>query len=89
MARSRRIGSALKMQAEIESLFFQAVDAGDLKTAGYLSQIWVSCENHAKLERAQKKSQKTSLDQLCKILEKSRIELSKKKIDEGDERDEM
>ncbi|PKN40870.1 MAG: hypothetical protein CVU60_13545 [Deltaproteobacteria bacterium HGW-Deltaproteobacteria-18] len=79
MARSkRRIGSALRLQQELEALFFQAVEAGDLKASGYLAQIWVSCENHAKEERAQKKSQKTSIDQLCKILSEGRKELLKK-----------
>ena len=81
----RRIDSALKMQQELEALFFQAVEAGDLKTAGYLSQIWVSCENHAKEERAKKKNQKTSIDELCKILSEGRKELLEKMNDEKDE----
>lgn len=75
MARSRRIGSALAMQAQLEKLFFQAVEAGDLKTAGYLSQIWVSCESHAKEERARKGEGKTSIDTLCKILDQARKEM--------------
>lgn len=77
-AKRRKIGSALKMQQELEALFFQAVEAGDLKTAGYLSQIWVSCENHAKEERAKNKNQKTSIDKLCKILAEGRDEFLKK-----------
>lgn len=85
MARSKRIGSALRMQQEIEGLFYKAVEAGDLKTSGYLAQIWVSCENHAKEERAKKKGQKTSLDQLCKILSEGRKELLKKINEDGEE----
>ncbi|NCC61171.1 MAG: hypothetical protein EOM12_09550 [Verrucomicrobiae bacterium] len=80
----RKIGSALAMQGQLEELFFQAVEAGNIKAAGYIGQIWVSCEAYAKEERAGKDRETTSIDKLCKILDKARKELQIKET-EGQE----
>ncbi len=71
----RKIGSALAMQAQLEELFFQAVESGNIKAAGYIGQIWVSCEAYAKEERAGKDQATTSIDNLCKILNRARKEM--------------
>ena len=72
------------MQAELEALFFKAVDEGNIKAAGYIGQIWASCENYAKEERAGKDQATTSIDKLCKILDKARKEM-KLRENEGTE----
>lgn len=60
------------MQNEIAKLFRIAVEKGDLKTAGYLAQIWVSCEAHAKEERKLKSNEHTAIDDLVDILRECR-----------------
>lgn len=72
MATPRRIGSALALQKHLEGLFFQAVESGDTKAAGYIAQIWVSAEGHAKDERKMKQEKNNSIDKLVKELQKQR-----------------
>lgn len=71
-----KLTSALAMQGELEALFFQAKEAGNIKQAAYLSQVWCSLENHAAREREAlaKAQEKTSLDDLVDILGDMRTE---------------
>lgn len=75
MAAARKIGSALALQKQLESLFFQAVESGDTKAAGYIAQIWVSAEGHAKEERKAKQDKNTAIDKLVIELQKQRKKL--------------
>ena len=67
-----RINGALDMQAELEILFYKAIDSGDVKLAAYISQCWLSAESHAKEERKEKSNERTSIDDLCDILREYR-----------------
>lgn len=72
MASKKKICSAIEMQEEISKLFRLAIEKDDLKTAGYLAQIWISCETHAKEERKVKSYEHTSIDDLVEILKDCR-----------------
>lgn len=88
MARKRKpkICGALDMQKELEELFFGAKNAGNLKEAGYIAQVWSSLENHAASERESNKEERTALDDLVDILENMRSKYNNEtKVKENEE----
>lgn len=60
--------TAKKMQSDLGELFDKAKEDGNLKTAAYVAQVWLSSRAAVAEEEVEKQKGQTSLDKLVKEL---------------------